>query len=265
LPVPSSSSYDTVSDSYVFSGTNWQTGTSTPCTQPLGTGCTSYVAVSTFDPLGRTIQTVDASGSGTMTYMYSNNDTVVTAGPAPAGENTKSVHTEFDGIGRIKSTCSILSSGGTPCGQGMSGSGIPTSYAYTLATGSTTVALTRGSQTHTTVSDALGRVTSIITPEAGTTQYVYDTQTATCGASNHNGDLVEAIDNANVHICYAYDATHRLITVSPAGGTNCKGFIYGDNSYTAPTGVSVSNGRGRMVAAYTNSACNGRSSLVTDE
>jgi YD repeat-containing protein len=51
----------------------------------------SSVAVSTttYDPVGRPYVATDASGA-TSQYTYVANDTLVTLGPAPAGEHSKS-------------------------------------------------------------------------------------------------------------------------------------------------------------------------------
>jgi RHS repeat-associated protein len=273
---PSSANYDTTSYAYGFNGPNRQTSTSTPCVQTLGQGCGSYFAVTTLDPLGRTMQTTDASGNGTVSHTFSNNDTGVTVSPAPAGENPKSVHTESDGLGRTVSTCVILSSGGTPCGQGMSGSGILSTSAYSFASGSTTVAVTRGLQTRTTVSDATGRVTSANTPEAGMTQYLYDSAGAdACSASSRNskGDLLRTTDANGNYVCSTYDSLHRVTDQGNnlQNSTNpCRRFRY-DNSTgvlgTIPVGITVSNALGKLVEAETDTCASpvSQSSIITDE
>jgi len=89
-----------------------------------------------------------------VTNAYSQNDVGVTIGPAPAGENAKSIQAEYDGLGRPKSLCEILSSGGSSCGQNTAAAGYLTSYAYSTFSGGTKSTATRGVQTRTSVYDA---------------------------------------------------------------------------------------------------------------
>lgn len=175
------SQYNTTSNSYQFVGPNWTSKPTYPCLQQsLGQPC-SAGDTDTLDPLGRPITIVGSAGN-TSTYNYTQNDLQITLSPAPTGEHNKVSQTEYDGLGRVKSTCGILTSGGTSCGQVMGGSGIVTTNTYSFNTGSSTVVSTRGSQSRTTISDALGRVTSSTTPEGGTTTYIYDSYPpGTCG------------------------------------------------------------------------------------
>jgi len=261
---PSASNYDTVSKAYAYNGTNWQVSTSTPCVKTVGVNCGSSFAVSSLDPLGRPLLSTDAAGSGTGTYTYTNNDAAVVHGPAPTGENAKAVHVEVDGVGRTMSACSILTSGGVSCGQGLSGSGVLNTYAYTYATGSSTVAVTRGVQTHTTVRDALGRITSTTTPEAGTTTSYYDLSAPDC-SSGVNGTLSESKDNAGNHVCYYNDLAGRLQSSSSNGV--CNVFAYDTASVSpanpVPTGVTLANTAGKVIEAFTNNCTGG--AAVTDE
>jgi hypothetical protein len=126
---PGSTNYDTVSTSYTWNGTAFQTGKSTACVETLDAGCTSNFANSTVDPLRRPIATQDPEG-GAATHTYSQNDVDITLGPAPTGEDLKSTQTEYDGLGRVKSVCQILVSGGTSCGQNTAASGYLTTYTY---------------------------------------------------------------------------------------------------------------------------------------
>ena len=201
--------YDTVMHTYAW-GTSGASGstTSVPCSEPLGSPCSSAPATFTYlDALGRTSSVVDAGG-GTTTYTYIDQDVIAQLGPAPAGENVKKVQTEYDGLGRVKSVCGILVTGGSSCGQATGGSGIVTAYTYSLVSGGSKVVATRGGQSRTSLFDGLGRVVSVTTPEAGTLQYIYDTQTSVCaaldGIHSSPGDVVETIDNSSIHTCYEY-------------------------------------------------------------
>jgi len=107
-----------------------------------------------FDPLVRTMSSVDGNG-GSTSFVYSRNDAQTTVGPAPSGEHLKQTQVEYDGLGRVKSTCSLETSGGTSCGQAMGGSGVLTSNTYSFGSGSSTVVTARGVQSRTVVKDAL--------------------------------------------------------------------------------------------------------------
>jgi len=261
---PSASSYDTVSTSYGWS-TNYRTvAKSQSCSVPLNGNCAA-VHTSYFDTLGRLYQKKTTSNE-TLTHTYTQNDDLAVLGPAPSGENTKQVQKEYDGLGRLTKSCAIGNGSSTACGQNTgSANGVTTSFAYSYAPGSTTTTAARGVQSRSKTYDALGRVTSVTTPEGGTTQYVYDTASSTCYNIVSNGDLVEKIDNAQVHTCYGYDALHRLTGYGAVGSTStfCPNFVYGDQAYTPPSGVTINNGKGRIVEAYTSATCN--SVRTTDE
>src|SRR6266446_4767869 len=93
----------------------------------------SFVPATTnsYDALSRISQVTDAGG-GTATYSpYSNNDVVVTVGPAPSGENTKRRQLEYDGLGRLISVCEITSGPGSgACGQNSPAAGYLTNYTH---------------------------------------------------------------------------------------------------------------------------------------
>jgi RHS repeat-associated protein len=267
---PSASNYDTVSSAYGWSGNYRQMQSTMPCAVASGSDCSFSSGVTTklLDPLGRPYTMTDGGG-GVDTFTYAQNDVLSVLGPAPSfdGENTKGSQNEFDGLGRIKSKCDILSSGGTNCGQASgSYSGVLTSYLYSSASGSQTTTATRGSQVRTKVFDALGRVTAVTIPEGGTTHYYYDSSYGSCpsGYTGATGQLEAAVDpNGNV-LCYKYDSLNRVTGVN-ANGTACRLFYY-DNSTgfsgTIPAGITISNKYGKMVEAATS---NCSTTLITDE
>ncbi len=137
-------------------------------TCPSGPSCPA--TTNSYDALSRISQVTDAGG-GTATYSpYSNNDVVVTVGPAPSGENTKRRQLEYDALGRLTSVCEItgLSQSGA-CGQTTAQTGFWTKYAYDALSnlsGVTQNAQSGGAaQTRSYSSfDALHRVTSINYP-----------------------------------------------------------------------------------------------------
>jgi YD repeat-containing protein len=68
--------------------------------------------------------------------------------------------------------------------------------------------------------DGLGRMTSELNPETNQVAYSYtfDTESGSCNAT-YKGDLVKRVDPKQTVTCYAYDALHRLTSVSyPSGG-----------------------------------------------
>jgi hypothetical protein len=270
---PTNGNYDTVSTQYGWSGNYKSVAATLPCPTSLSSECSFNSATSTslVDPLGRP-HTVTDGGSptpGVTTNTYLQNDVLSVLSPAPSGENTKRRQKEYDGLGRLKSSCGIMSTGGySSCSQSTgSYSGVFTAYSYSAATGSTTVTATRGVQTRSKTFDGLGRVTSSTTPEGGTNTYVYDV--AGCYNVNYPGHLTAAgAANGNGY-CYAYDALGRMTLaygLAPSGAKYCRRFYY-DNSTgysgTIPSGITISNSLGRMVEAATDSCSAG--TLITDE
>lgn len=151
---PASSTFDTVT--VVYDGNGNASSTSMPCAAAAGVSCPAAPAtIQTYDGLKRPLVTTDG-GNGTITRSYPKNDTLAVLGPAPAGEHSKSRQYEYDGLGRLKSVCEVLTSGGTSCGQNIAASGYKTSYAYSVpATGGSQVLVTQGSQVRTYVRDGL--------------------------------------------------------------------------------------------------------------
>lgn len=254
---PSSANYDTESFTYGFNGVNWQDTNSVPCVQTKGLACTSNFAV-TKDPLGRVLSSTDPLG-GYANYTYTKQDTSVTVGPPPANEKVKTFQSEFDGLNRLVSTCALEPSGasdGAACGQVMGGSGVLTTFQYSFGPGTSTVVSTRGAESRTITKDGLGRTLKTITPEAGTTAYFWDTVPSSCtGVTNSfPGDLIATKDNAGVYTCYYYDNLNRVIGVGTSPTSDCYGFSY-DAQTTPPAGITINNGLGHMIEAYTSSGC----------
>jgi RHS repeat-associated protein len=285
LQIADGSQYDTVSAGYFVNGYQYPLNRgSTPTLEPLGEG-PSLNSSNYFDALGRTTTIQDAvNGTASFSYTGGTNsagayafDSQITIGPAPSGEHVKISQSEYDGLGRLISTCGILTSGGSSCGQVDGGSGVLTTFAYSFGMGMTTVTATRGLQTHTSISDALGRPTSVTTPESGTVTNTYDSDSGdNCGSSVRNvpGDLAKTTRNDGTYICFIYnDGLHRLTDVmnSTDNSANpCKRYRY-DNSTgvlgAIPSGISSGNPLGRLVEAETDTCASPitSSSMITDE
>ena len=170
---PGSSNYDTVSAAYGFVGggspNQAYITTNVPCTEPLNSTCGGTNQIFR-DMLGRVGWTSTPATGEYVSTQYLQNDVLSALGPASTGENLKQVQKQYDGLGRLTSTCKISSSvsGSTPCGQNNgSYSGVLTSITYPSGSGSQTVQSTRSSQTRSKTIDGLGRVISTTTPEGG--------------------------------------------------------------------------------------------------
>ena len=142
--------------------------------QGTGLGAGKVCSISgdtyTYDVLGLVTKIAWQTGE-TVTYAYLGRATKIT------DENLVKRIVQIDGLGRNTIVCEISSNSlpgsGTPasCGTDIACTGYATTYAYTLATGTTTV--TQGKQTRTFVTDWLGRTISVTEPESGTTTYSY--------------------------------------------------------------------------------------------
>ena len=90
--------------------------------------------------------------------------------------------------------------------------------------------------------------------------YYYDGPTTHC-SNTSPGDLIERDDAAGNVTCYYYDSLHRLTDAGYAGPV-CRHLRYGDQSLSVPSGITIYNGKGQMVEAYTDN-CGGVQ--LTDE
>ena len=268
---PSSTNYDSTQVLYdSFLRANQST---MPCVTTAGQGCGSAAkTTSTFDALGRVLQSTDGAG-GYISLTYNQNDVNQAIGPAPLGESLKQKQFEYDALGRLTSVCERNNiPGSSQCGQNMPYNGYFTSYAYgTTPIGSVqypSVTVTQaGTQTRTYVRDLLGRLLSETNPENSQTQYFYDTAPSTPGAScsgTYNGDLVKKYDANGNTTCYTYDVLHRVTSITysgtDAGNSPTKKFVF-DGATVSNT--SMLNPKGRLAEAYT---CTGScTSKLTDE
>jgi RHS repeat-associated protein len=269
---PGSSNFDSVETDYdslgrpsrvtlPYVGTAAQTNSSAPAT------------ITTYDALSRPLQVTDAGG-GSTTYSYPQNDVLVTVGPAPSGENTKRRQLEYDGLGRLTSVCEItgLLGNGT-CGQNSAppGAGYWTKYVYgpaNLLTVTQNAQASSGSQQTRSYSyDGIGRLTSETNPESGTTTYSYDVIPSGCYAAGTSsaGDLTGRQDPAGDNDCFEYDVLHRVWSVGSR--TGCKRFGYDNGNVigSRPSGVTITNGLGRVVEAETDNCGAWPPTPITDE
>ena len=269
---PTASNYDSVETDYDSLGR--VSRVTVPYSGISGAACPSGpscpAATTTYDAVSRVSQVADAGG-GTTTNSYSNNDVLVTVGPAPSGESTKRRQLELDSLGRLTSVCELTA--GTvawpsgSCAQNLSQTGYWTKYAYDSLGDLLTVtqnaqATSANQQTRTYTFDAMGRLTSEKNPETNqvATSYTYDTD-STCTPSSP-GDLMKRIDAVGNTTCFAYDLLHRVTSATyPSGlyasSTPTKTFVYDSATVNAQT---MQNAKGRLAEAYTGAS----GSKITD-
>jgi len=249
---PSSSNYDSVETDYDSLGRPYRA--TVPYSGTAGQTGSGAATTATYDALSRPL-TVTDGGGGTAAYTYTQNDILSTVSPAPTGENAKRRQSEYDGLGRLTSVCELTSlSGSGTCNQASPATGYWTKYTYdplNHIVGVTQNAQSSTTQTRTFTYDLLGRLTSETNPESGTTTYAYDHDSA-CSTQYYNGDLVKRVDAVGNVTCYAYDALHRVTSVtyptgSYSGNTPAKTFVYD----VAPTGFTIPYPKGRLTEAYT--------------
>jgi RHS repeat-associated protein len=248
---PGSSTFDSVETDYDSDGRPDRT--TLPFAGPAGTPNSGAPgATTTYDALGRKTEVLD-SGTGWVAFTYSQNDTYRTRGPQPSGENPKRRQFEYDALGHLTSVCEVTSlTGAGTCGQTNAVTGYWTKYTYDPLgdlIGVTQNAQSASTQTRTFAYDGLGRMTSEANPESGTTTYVYDSD-STCGT--YKGDLVKKVDAVGNTSCYAYDALHRLTSVTYSGlyssSTPNRYFVYDSATVNS---VAMVNVKARMAEAFT--------------
>lgn len=265
-----SGNFDSVQYAYDNNGRQYQVtmpyvaAAGQPATNPI-------VTTTTYDALNRPTETADGgSGSSNLTYTY--NDVYQEIKPKGTGEtNTKRKQLEYDGLGRLTSVCEITAGtttwpGGT-CAQAVSQTGYWTKYTYNplgQITGVIQNAQSTSTQSRTYTYDQLGRLTYESNPEAGATNYYYDSN-ATCSSTSYNGDLVRKVDAVGNASCYKYDQLHRAMQITYSGGSNntqTKCFVY--DSATV-NGASMSYAKGHLAEAYTTSGSSCPSSSKTTD
>jgi RHS repeat-associated protein len=208
--------YSNVTAKYDLAGRAYQT--SNPYT-----GTPSYWTTTAFDVLGRPT-TVTLQDASVTTITYATNTTTV---KDPAGSQRESV---VDGVGR-------LSGIHEPDPTNNNSLTLLTSYTYNVLDELTQIV--QGSQTRTYAYDALGRLFTATTPEAGTVCF----GTVSSGSCQQNtgydqfDNLLYRTDARGVVTSYGYDALNRLTSISynVSGATGVPAtaslaFTYGNNS-----------------------------------
>jgi RHS repeat-associated protein len=206
--------------------------------QCSGTG-TSYV----YDALGRptSVTTID----GTATTQYTNRAVLTT------DVNGVQKITQYDVLGRITGVCEITSTAlngqsPTACGMDIPGTGFVTSYAYALATHTTTV--TQGAQTRTFVTDDLGRTTSVTEPERGNTTYSYTYNSTGLSVVRTRPRANQSSASTLTQTTTQYDSLGRPVSVSYSDGTAvAKNYYYDVLPSNSGWSTAPTNPKGMLV------------------
>jgi RHS repeat-associated protein len=273
---PAATNYDTAETDYNAFGQPFRSTMLYSATaSPTNSNMTAPATTLSYDALGRPLTISDAAG-GVISYTYMNNDVLQKS----SGTQVFQKQLEYDGLGRLTSVCEISTSlplVGT-CGQSTSKTGLWTKYTYDALGHLLTVtqnaqAVVANRQIRTFAYDRLGRITSESNPETGnsgangTILYTYDAISPCADGTNYSypGNLVQKKDNAGNYTCYSYDALHRLLKAgnSNVANTVLRKFVY-DSASSYPAGVTVVNGKMRMVEAQTFNTSN-LNVFVTDE
>jgi RHS repeat-associated protein len=209
--------------------------------------------VSTYDVLGR-LTSVQRQNGETRTYQYLGRALKTT------DESGVVRISQVDGLGRTTIVCEISSSTSMPssgspvsCGTDISGTGFTTTYAYALATGTTTV--TQGAQSRTFQTDWLGRTTSVTEPESGTTAYSYAYNGTGLVVTRKRPTANQTSATVLTTTTSQYDSLGRVLTVSYTDGTPTKTFAY-DAAASWGNGFTQSNLVGRLSSASVPTSSN---------
>ena len=264
---PSATDYDTTEVDYNSTGQADRTTLPySAAASPSSSNTSAPATTKTFDALGRVL-TITKGDGGTITYTYTNNVVLKEV----SGSQVFQKQFVYDGLGRLTSVCEISSSlpGVGSCGQG-GPNGYLTQYTYDglghLLTVTQNAQASGSQQTRSFTYDLLGRMLLDTSPETGTTTYSWDTAPAHCNVSGSRaGNLAAVETNDGVFVCYTYDQLNRMTGYLNTADSNCRGFVYDTATNTPPTGAVLSNTKGRLVEAFTNSTCAGHENVVTDE
>ena len=195
-----------------------------------------------YDSLGR-VYTVGITNSGAQdTYIYDvlNRVKDVTHADSTSAQTsyTNNCATTTDEASKVRVICTDGLGRTSAVTEDPKGLGYTTSYSYDVLNDLT--AVSQGSESRSYAYDGLGRVTQSTTPEAGTVNYTYDSD-STCGITSA-GDLVKRVDARSIRTCYAYDSVHRLTQKNYSDGTATANYYYDQSSYN---GLTITNGLGR--------------------
>lgn len=201
-----------------------------------------------YDVLGRLVSVTRSNGEA-ITYTYQGRATQVT------NENGVQRISQVDALGRPTIVCEISSNASMPgsgspasCGTDIAGTGFTTTYAYNLATHTTTIA--QGAQSRAFQADWLGRTISTTEPEISTTQpttYSYAFNSTGLVKTRKRPKANQSTATVLTTTTMQYDALGRVIGVSYDDGTPARTFLFDKSAGWAD--VSQVNLKGRLSSA----------------
>jgi RHS repeat-associated protein len=204
------------------------------------TGSASYWTETRTDALGRTLRIILPDASANIA-AYTTNSVTTTD---PTGNQRKSAS---DALGRMTSVWEPDPTNGNTLT-------LQTFYAYNLFDALTTV--TQGSQTRTYAYDALGRISSATTPEAGRLCFGSVTG-STCNADGYDSfnNLLKRTDARGVLTTFGYDSLNRLQSIT---------YNVGSTGVPATASVSYTYGIDTSCNTPHGAGCIGRLITMTD-
>jgi RHS repeat-associated protein len=232
--------------SYPYQGAGFSS-TSKSCSANPGNAYTNY------DVLGR-VHSLSEGGVESVGYTYTGRATRI------MDTNSVTRISQVDGLGRTAVVCEVTSA--TPsypsgaaspasCGTDISGTGFATTYAYMLATPTTTI--TQGAQTRTFVTDWLGRPTSVTEPESGVTTYGYAYNSTGLVVTRTRPTANQTNASVTTPTPTQYDSMGRPVSVTYSDGTPTKTYAYDAAvSGTGWTGTTQNYLKGRLSLASTS-------------
>jgi RHS repeat-associated protein len=200
------------------------------------TSSAQYWTETTYDALGRKLKVILPDSSQT-TFAYSTSSITQTD---PAGHQRKM---QTDGLNRL----SVVYEPDPTNGNSLT---LQTDYAYTVLDNLTT--LTQGSQTRTYSYDGMGRLTSHVLPESGTTSFQYNTY----------NQISQRTDARGVITTYTYDTMNRPYQISYNVGTTGVAatptvtYAFGTSASQLNNGrlLTITDGLGTVTNTYDNLA-----------
>ncbi len=208
-----------------------------------------------YDALGRVTKVLHSDGTS-HSYTYTGRDV------ESVDENSVTLVSQVDGLGRTTIVCEISSSttmpsSGSPAGCGASDitqTGFATDYSYTLSTGTTTV--TQGQQTRVFQVDWLGRPTSITEPEhissssssPGPTTYSYTYNATGLQVVRTKPTANQSSESTVTTTTTQYDNQGRVQSVTYSDGTPTKNYSYDLEPASGWGDLNATNVKGRLAA-----------------
>lgn len=232
---------DASNNSYSITETKYDTQGRAYKTSNPHNSTAQYWTETRFDAVGRVVKTI-LPDNGQSTVAYSLNTVTTTD---PAGKQRKA---QADGLGRMTVVFEPDVANGNSLTQ-------QTSYTYDLLDNLTLV--TQGAQTRSYIYDALGRLISSTTPEAG--KLCFGTISgSTCNSDGYDSynNLLKRTDARGVVTTYGYDTLNRPTSVSynVSGATNVPATSTVTLTYGVDSSCNSSHGAG----------CIGRPITMTD-